>query len=671
MNSLQGSYDGWIVFISFVIALITSYSALNLAYKTSHSSGIARMGWLIVSGVVMGCGIWTMHFVGMIAFHVDVEVSYHVPTTAISILASIMASLLAFYVTMSRKVTRAKLAAGSLLMGAGIVTMHYTGMASMESEFLQITYDSTLWGASALVAVIASCAALYLLTRFKEGSITFWLKWLAAILMGIAVSGMHYTGMEAAEFWCFPTESTGSSTPERFDSSMLMSISFVMAIMVSVTWLALHWERVLLKRLAYSDSLTGLPNRHAMNHIFEEKLKLSGGSSVMYIDLDQFKLINDTLGHDMGDLLVQEVANRLNQFVNRSRFVFRLGGDEFLLLVNDLKEEKVEALASQMLEELRRPYWLEGNELYVTVSIGISYAPRHGTNRSSLLKAADTAMYYAKSLGKNQFCAYNEELDRRLSRRMEIEKGLRTALILQQFTTYYQPKWNDATNRPIGFEALLRWEHPRLGPIAPDEFIPVAEETGLIIPMTRWVLEQACSDCRSWNERMDAGLGVSVNLSAHLFESSSLPDMVNEALTRSGIPPSMLELEITEATVMYYATEAEAQLAPLQRDGVRVTMDNFGSGYSFLGSIDRISFQTLKIDRLYMQDYESPSKRAIVGTIITLAKQLEIELIAEGVETESQLEFLRSAGCSIMQGYYFKKPMPKEEVDSWLAELIA
>lgn len=671
MINLEGSYNGWIVFLSFIIALFTSYSALNLAYRTSHSKSKARLGWLFVSGLVMGCGIWTMHFIGMIAFHVEMPVTYEMSTTIVSILASIMASLLAFYVTMDKKATRIKLAAGGLLMGTGIVAMHYTGMSSMESDMLQLTYDPVLRGLSIAIAILASYAALYLLTKFKESSSSVLFKWFAALLMGVAVTGMHYTGMEAADFWCVSPELINSGATDGISLNLLLPVSLVMSFMVAVTWGALYWEKQMLKRLAYNDALTGLPNRHAMNEMFDEKLKLAEGSSVLYIDLDQFKLINDTLGHDMGDLLVQEVAGRLRQFTSRGRSVFRLGGDEFLVIINDLKQEHTETLAAQLLEELRRPYWLEGNELYVTVSIGISYAPQHGTDRTSLLKAADTAMYYAKSLGKNQYCAYNEELALRLSRRMEIEKGLRTALIQKQLTTYYQPKWNDVSKKPIGFEALLRWEHPKLGFVLPDEFIPIAEETGLIIPMTRWVLEQACMDCGAWNDRQGVKLGVSVNLSSHVFESRSLQEMVDAALARSGIEPWLLELEITESTVMYYSSEAEEQLAPLQKAGVRVSMDNFGSGFSFLGSIDRISFQTLKIDRLYMQDYQSPSKRAIVGTIIMLAKQLDIELIAEGVETESQLEFLRGAGCSLMQGYYFKQPMPMNEVDVWLAGLSA
>ncbi|MHA6482299.1 putative bifunctional diguanylate cyclase/phosphodiesterase [Paenibacillus sp. strain BS8-2] len=670
MIHIDESYIGWIVFVSFVIVLITSYSAIKLVYRSSHSNGKARLGWLLVSGNILGCGIWIMHFIGMIAFHMEMTVTYEMPLIYLSLFISIVACILAFYVTLGKKTTRLKIAIGGLILGAGIVSMHETAIRSMVMDVTKLTYDPFLRVLSFMIAIVASYAALYLFIKFKKHALSNMYKCVAAFLMGIAVTGMHYTGMKATEFWHeTPAEPGGESEIAAINPNILFSIFLVMFVLVLIIWISLFRERRTLKQMAYNDALTSLPNRHAMNQLFEEKLNPGDTSSILYIDLDQFKLINDTLGHDMGDLLVQEVAERLKQFVSRGRTVFRLGGDEFLMLISDLKQQHVETLATQLLEELRRPYWLEGNELYITVSIGISYAPQHGTNRNTLLKAADTALYYAKSLGKNQYCTYNDEIAIRLSRRMEIEKGLRTALIQQQFTIHYQPKWNDAFKKPIGFEALLRWQHPVLGFIPPDEFIPVAEETGLIIPMTRWVMEQACKDCMAWNDKQGVKLGVSVNLSSHIFESRSLQEMIDAAFANSGIEPHLMELEITESTIKYYATEAEEQLAPLQKLGVRVSMDNFGSGFSFLGSIDRISFQTLKIDRLYMQDYQSPSKRAIVGTIIMLAKQLDIELIAEGVETEDQLEYLRSAGCSIIQGYYIQRPMSKDEVDIWIAGL--
>ncbi|MCU6712779.1 EAL domain-containing protein [Paenibacillus sp. J5C_2022] len=673
MVQIQGSYNGWIVALSFIIALFTSYSALNLCYRISQSRGNARLVWLAVSSIVMGSGVWTMHFVGMLAFHIRIDVQYNLPLTLLSILASVLASLLAFYVTMATAVTKTRLLSGSLLMGIGIVTMHYTGMASMNTPYMTIQYDPVLWLISAIIAVASSYAALYLFIRFRRLSGKIPLKLLAAVSMGVAIAGMHYTGMEAASFWCATPEQMMAALEQGMDTELLIAISSVMMLMIATTMLALYWERLLLKRMAYHDPLTGLPNRHAMNQFFDEKLKVGESNAVLFIDLDQFKLVNDTFGHDIGDMLVQEAGTRLQGFAKgNGRHIFRLGGDEFLVVLEEMEDYRlVEGLAEELLEELRMPYVLEGNELYVTGSVGISYSPQHGTSRSALLKAADTALYYAKSLGKNQYLAFHAELDTRLARRMEIEQGLRTALMHKQLATYYQPKWNAATNRPVGFEALLRWTHPKLGAVSPEEFIPIAEESGLIVPITRWVLEQACRDCMSWNDNGGKKLGVSVNLPVHVFETYGLNDMVMSALGNSGLPPELLELELTEAAIMQQSSEVRKQLRPLQEAGVRVSMDNFGAGNTFLGSVGSIPFHALKIDRQYMREYESPSNRAIVSSIISLASQLNVQLIAEGVETEEQLAYLREAGCSIMQGYYFKKPMPRDEVSDWLSGLTA
>lgn len=669
MFILRGYYDGWIVTLSFLIALFVAYSALNLTFKITSTSGKSRLGWLIAASFVMGSGIWAMHFVGMLAFHLELPVHYDVRETSISVFASIIGSFAAFYLTMTRQATKRRLALGSLIMGAGIVAMHFIGMSAMRAPATTITYKPLIWAVAALFAVVASYAALYIFTKFRRDTNRGWPKWGASALMGLAVCGMHYTGMSAAEFWCGDDELLMRVSKVGVDLVLLISITLVMLMIMMVTWIALYVDRTLLERMAFSDPLTGLHNRHAMNHHFDQKLGDSSQSAVLFLDLDQFKLINDTLGHDIGDLLIQEVASRLQKFLGQDRYVFRLGGDEFLLLVNEMKQEAIETMALLILEEIRKVYVLEGNELYITGSIGISFAPQHGKDRSTLLKAADTAMYQAKRLGKNQFCSFNIDLEQKLIRRMEIEKGLRSALASEQLALHYQPKWNSERNCPVGFEALLRWNHPKYGLIAPNEFIPIAEETGLIVGMTRWVLERACIDCKEWNMRTDNKLGVSVNLSINVFESKNLMDMITAALQRATLAPEMLELEITESIVMKDAPDVIRQLLPLQEMGVTISMDNFGSGYSFLGAIDQIPFHTLKIDKHYMQESDSPSKRAIVNTIITLANQLNLELVAEGVETEQQLDFLRAAGCTVMQGYYFKRPMPREELDRWLFSL--
>ncbi|MUT66067.1 bifunctional diguanylate cyclase/phosphodiesterase [Paenibacillus sp. NEAU-GSW1] len=664
MIAIAGNYNGWVIFLSFVISLMASYSALNLVYKISHTRGKAQQGWMAASAFVMGSGIWTMHFVGMMAFHVGLPVKYDIPTTLISILAAILASYVAFYLTLSKQVNRLKLAGGGIVMGAGIVAMHYTGMASMRSPGMSITYDPLLWAVSAIIAVIVSYAALFLFIRFRHSNRAGFSKWAAAGLMGLAVCGMHYSGMTAASFWCGDISVLQEKVP--LDLFLLVGVSFATLCIMLVTWGAIYFDRTVLERMAYSDPLTGLGNRHAMNRYFQEELVESASLAIMFLDLDRFKLINDTLGHDVGDLLVQAAADRLRSYMSDNVQVFRLGGDEFLLAAKNMDEAEAKQLAEQLLERIRKPYMLEGNELYITCSLGISFAPEHGTNGSKLLIAADTAMYQAKRQGKNKYYIYNQELAAQSSRRMELEKDLQLALAKQQFLLYYQPKWNAETNRPTGFEALLRWKHPVHGIVPPDEFIPIAEETGLIVSMTRWVLEQACADCVSWNAREEQPLNVSVNLSMKVFDSKNLNDMVDEALARAGLAPELLELEITETIVMNNVPDVIAQLTPLQEMGITISMDDFGSGYSSLGTLDLIPFHTLKIDKLFMQQSHLPAKRAIVNTIIVLAHQLNLEVVAEGVETEQQLEFLRTSGCRVMQGYYFSKPMPKEQLDEWL-----
>ncbi|NIK69270.1 bifunctional diguanylate cyclase/phosphodiesterase [Paenibacillus sp. BK720] len=668
MVTLHGEYNGWVILLSFIIALFVSYSALNLVYKISQSQGKVRMGWMLAGAFVMGSGVWTMHFIGMMAFHIGIPIAYDVPITLLSITASICASYVAFYLTLAKEINRLKLLGGGFIMGAGIVAMHYTGMASMHSPTMSIQYNPFIVILSALIAVAASCAALYFFINFRDGSKAAWSKWAAASLMGLAVCGMHYTGMGAASFWCGEAAASSLTEDIPINLFLLISVTLVTLLIMLVTWTAIYLDRTVLERMAYSDPLTGLANRHAMNRYFDQKLDKARTYGLLFLDLDQFKIINDTLGHDIGDLLVQAVAKRLRSHVSEGAQAFRLGGDEFLLMTRGMEPYEVEQLANRILEDIRKPYLLEGNELYITGSIGISLSPQHGNERSSLLIAADTAMYQAKRRGKNQYCLYDEQMERELLRRMELEKDLRLALPREQLVVHYQPKWDAAVNRPIGVEALLRWNHPFLGQIPPEEFIPIAEETGLIVPITRWVLGQACRDCFEWNEGRAVPLSVSVNMSVSVFDSKNLEDMVISALLHSGLDANLLELEITETIVMHNVEDVIEQLKTIREMGVNISMDDFGAGYSSLGSIDLIPFQTLKIDKLYMQQSDSPSKRAIIQTIIILAKQLNLAVIAEGVETEQQMAFLQSAGCSMMQGYYFSKPMSRADLDLWLQQ---
>ncbi|EFU43245.1 diguanylate cyclase/phosphodiesterase with MHYT sensor [Paenibacillus vortex V453] len=661
---MDGSYNFYIVGLSIVIAILASYSALNITSKISDASGKSRFFWLFGGAMVMGSGIWSMHFVGMLALHMNMNVKYDVALTIMSMLASVVSSFIAFYITMPRDINWFKIAIGGLIMGSGIVTMHYMGMEAMIMH-AEISYDPVIWVLSAIIALAASYAALILFLRFRNHSKSSFLKWGSAVIMGFAVCGMHYTGMMAARF----EPHSGMITqhePQSVDLFLLYCVTITIFAILLISWGAMFFDRHVLEKLAYQDTITGLPNRNEMNRFFESNSETEK-ISVLFLDLDQFKAINDTLGHHVGDMLVQEVGNRLRQFIQGYQQVFRIGGDEFLIILKQSDPMYAQRLAEDILQKIKNVYFIDGNELYVTGSIGISIGSVHSSDRSTLLKNADTAMYKAKGLGKNQQCLYTEEMGVQEVRKMELEKDLQRALELKEFFIVYQPKWNVKSNRLVGFEALIRWNHPRLGVISPLEFIPIAEETGLIIPMTRWTLEEACKQCRAWKER---GIvqPVSVNLSIRLFHGDNLLELVRNVLDKAELDPHLLELEITESMVLHDVNDIIRQLENIRALGVKVSMDDFGTGYSSIGLLDRIPIDALKLDRLFTNDLDTPSKRAIINAIVLMAENLNLDVIAEGVENKEHIDFLTGLGCHVMQGYYYGKPMDIDEIDVWMYE---
>lgn len=661
--NIEGSYNYYIVALSVIIAVLASYSALSIAAKISLANGKTRFFWLLAGSLVMGNGIWSMHFVGMLAFHIHMTVSYDFWLTFGSLLVSVISSFIAFFITMPRNINWYKIAGGGFIMGTGIVTMHYMGMEAMIMP-VDVYYDKGLWVLSAIIAFIASYAALLLFLRFRSEASMSWAKWMSAGIMGMAICGMHYTGMEAFKLHNSAAADMMAQTNTGLDLFLLLGVTIVIFIILLVSWGAMFFDRHVLERLAYLDTITGLPNRNEMNRFFDSHVGTEK-IGVLFLDLDQFKAINDTLGHNIGDLLIQEVGIRLRQFIHEDQQAFRIGGDEFLFIIKHCNASRAEQLAHKILQSIKQVYYVEGNELYVTGSIGISIGSIQDSNRSVLLKTADTAMYRAKGLGKNQFCFYNEEMGQQLVRKMELEKDLQLALENNQFFIVYQPKWNVKTNSLVGFEALIRWEHPRLGLVTPGEFIQIAEGTGVIVPMTRWALEEACSQCKLWQSQ---GLHqpVSVNLSVRLFQTDSLQELVQSVLEKVELAPHLLELEITESMVLYDINDIIRQLRSIRKLGVRVSMDDFGTGYSSIGLLDRIPIDALKLDRLFTNDLESPSKRAIINAIIMMADHLQLDVIAEGVENQEHIEFLTELGCHVMQGYYYGKPMRDTDIDEWV-----
>lgn len=424
-------------------------------------------------------------------------------------------------------------------------------------------------------------------------------------------------------------------------------------------------ERI--QHLATHDSLTDLPNRvlfsQLLNRTIESARRYRREFAVLFVDLDRFKLINDTIGHEAGDVLLGEMAKRFGTCCRASDVVARLGGDEFVVLLQEIDNlEQAAATARRLLSAAIQPVDIQGRECRITASIGICLFPAHAQDEETLMKNADIAMYHAKEQGKNNYQFYSRTIKAQSFDRMALEAGLRRALEREEFFLHYQAKLDFKTGAIAGVEALLRWQHPDLGVVLPGQFISIAEESGLIVPIGKWVLETACTQNVSWGREGLSPVCIAVNLSPRQFADPELLHDLDRILAETGMDPGLLELEITEGMVMGNIDQAIEQLKAIKSRGVRLAIDDFGTGYSSLSQIKRFPIDTLKVDRSFIRDLVTDSEdRAITQAIISMGKTLSLSVVAEGVETEEQQVFLRSHACDQMQGYYFSKPIVSHE----------
>ncbi|MFI8575593.1 EAL domain-containing protein [Rossellomorea aquimaris] len=425
-----------------------------------------------------------------------------------------------------------------------------------------------------------------------------------------------------------------------------------------------------IRTMAYYDSLTGLPNRNKFKKYLNESIREAPDQSIaiLFLDLDRFKVINDTKGHSTGDIILEKVAVQLKNVVKDKGIVFRQGGDEFIILLSNLNEKEVEETTGEVLHSFNSPIVIHEQEFFVTPSIGISMYPKDGEDQESLIKHADTAMYLAKDRGKNNYQFYFPELEKASSRNMELENGLRKVLELKQLTLHYQPKVDLETLDIIGVEALLRWEHPELGMVSPCEFIPLAEETGLIIPIGEWVLREACQQSKEWEKNGLGIIPIAVNISVRQIKDDGFVDMVKETLSELQLQPDRLELEITESIMQDFEKSTNV-LNKLKKLGVIISMDDFGTGYSSLNNLRYLPIDSIKIDKSFVDDIMNDSNQvSIVKAIIDMSQNMNFTTIAEGIETENQVLFLKRNACQVGQGYHFSRPLPGPLLEMFLEE---
>ncbi|MCM3609873.1 EAL domain-containing protein [Planococcus sp. MERTA32b] len=797
IETVFSNYNIPLIILSIAVAIFSSSVALDISSRLKSKSEAPRFRWILSGALIFGLGIWSMHFIGMLAYHLSIDISYRISIVIISIIPAIISSGLAFYIVSRPAIKRPSLFIGAFFIGTGIISMHHLGMEAMEMDAL-ISYDPFLWTLSAAIAYIASFLGLYLLFYMPERANLQWHKWISSVLIGLAISGMHYTGMMAANI-SMSNHAAGHITHSSLDTNLLaysigvgmlillaLAISSVRVdrklamqsleselkfqsviesandaiIVADIQGIIIQWnkaaqtifgyakEEVLganidlilpesfsaiykqsnkkyenmsvlntmgktievtgykkggrklpleislgtwetekgvffssiirditdrklseekISELVYLEPLTGLPNRRLFNERLGKLLDSaneSGSSfSLFYMDVDNFKMINDTFGHSVGDLFLIEVAERLQSHIGEEATLSRQGGDEFILLLPDTAREEAAVYAQNMVSCLGEAFLFKGEEIFTSLSIGISNFPSDGQDAETLIKHADMAMYRMKEDGKNGFQFFTNEMNEEVSRNSKLANGLRRAIELGEFSLHYQPQISIATEQIQGAEALLRWDHRELGSISPAEFIPIAEETGSITKIGKYVLEQACLQNKAWQ---DAGLPkfrMAVNISARQFAQKDLVESVSEALETSGLPPQYLELELTE-TIYQNAQTAVDTMRQLKSMGVYLSIDDFGTGYSSLSYLKMFPIDTLKIDRQFTRNIETdPKDAALVRTIIRMAHDLELNVIAEGVETKEQLEFLKAENCNQAQGYYFNRPLPSEEIE--------
>jgi len=678
---LAGSYNPWLVLASLVVAVLASYTALDMAGRVRSAQGQIARGWLLGGSVAMGIGIWAMHFLGMLAFSLPIPMGYDPTITILSLLIAIASSGFALWVVCQRKFNGYRLCISAVAMGAGVAAMHYTGMEAMRM-MPHIQYVPSLVVLSIVIAVLASGAALWLAFYLREASSrTKFFRSGAALVMGLAIAGMHYTGMAAAKF---PANSTCSLAHGGFAPAQLAPVVLVFALAVlSVALIAsildvrlesrtatlassLAYANQELQFLAVHDNLTKLPNRALLEDRLEQEIqnakRESTRFSVLFLDLDGFKQVNDAFGHHAGDLLLLQVAERIRASIRARDTLARIGGDEFVLLANASEPADAAVLAGKLVEEIAKPFLIARHEIRVSTSIGIAVYDRPEQQPPDLLRNADTAMYHAKAMGRNTYCFFDASMNENAQKELQLLNDLRSGQEKQEWVLHYQPTIDAHTGAVTGVEALLRWNHPTRGLVPPNLFIPAAEKTGLIVPIGEWVLNEACRQMSEWRAAGFTNWTIAVNLSAVQFNHPGLTQMVRDTLDRHALEPKCLTLEITETTAMRDVHASLSILQKLHEMGVQISIDDFGTGYSSLLYLKRLPASELKIDRGFVCELANDTEdAAIISAIVALGHTLNLRIVAEGVETAEQQEFLSRLGCTALQGFLFAKPMEAEE----------
>ncbi len=683
---LAGSYNPLLVTLSVVVAILASFTALDMAARVSAApSRRAALPWLLAGGIAMGAGIWSMHFVGMLAFRLPMPLGYELWTTLQSLLAALAASLFALWLVSLPTLPHLRLALGALLMGLGIACMHYIGMAALQMQ-PAIEYEPVRFVASVLIAVAASWCALFIAFRLRSAEKAVPQRLAAATLMGMAIVGMHYTGMAAARFpvgaVCGAAREGGISTEWLAACVVLLTV----AVMAVVLVLSLFQQRLRTRLLQLRnstlaasldqaqrelhharqhDALTGLPN-HRLAHeqlsmLLQECAQSERTCAVMALDLDDFGHINRSFGPQAGDAVMADAATRLRQAVPATSVVGRLGGDRYLVATPLNAAETATALAQRLLAALDGVQ-VPGHGLHVSASLGLASHALPGDSAAQRLAQAEAALLHARQAGRNRHAHYADWMETGSAHDWHLLDDLRKAIGTPQLSLHYQPRVRADSGRVCCVEALLRWRHPEQGMLPSRRVVGLAERHGLAEQLGQWVLEEACRQLRSWQDAGHRDWQVSVNLSTQQLAGAGLADSVRRALRDNELAPAHLLLEIGEATAAHATADMLDTLHALAALGVGIAIDDFGGGNASLLHLRRLPVSQILLDSAFVQALDERDEDAtLLAAIVSLGHALDMDVVAKGIQTPRQRIHAEQLDCDQLQGHQTGRPASAEQ----------
>lgn len=663
LSCITFEHDPLNTILALLVCILGSVVTMRLFARVRRTEHLVKYVWLFLAGLIGGATIWSAHFIAMLGYETAVILGYEPRLTMLSLLIAVVTTTSGFFIASGTR-NSVLIEGGGLIVGAGIALMHYTGIAAIQMDGT-IAWNTNYVIASIVVAcvfgIVATNRIARPVTRFcKHGGMTSFMT---------AIVALHFTGMAAMSI--VPGARTANVGDAVSGGLLLVIVMFVtgLLIMTAVAAYVIDLQNARqagerYRHLALHDPLTGVANRTGLEEhlgdVLDARRDDTARVAVVALDLDRFKEVNDVFGHAAGDELLRTFTGRVRRALGPGEFLARFGGDEFVAVKDPVyTPREAQAFCRRLIEIACEPVEWEGTSLVVSGSAGFSMFPDDARSTQSLIERADLAMYASKNAGRSNVSRYDASMEEATRERSVLAMDLERALAANQFIVHYQPQ-NDAVSRQImGYEALIRWKHPERGMVPPDQFIPIAEENGLVVEIGNWVLREACRQAVGWR----GGQKVAVNVAAAQLSRVDFPKLVHEVLLDTGLPAARLELEITESGIIADVPHALHVVRQLKNLGVSIAMDDFGTGYSSLATLQNFPFDKIKIDREFIKNVdENEQSAAIVRATVILAASLKKTVLAEGVETEAHMKFLESVGCNAVQGFLFGKPVSNEVI---------